>query len=483
MSLSKMNFLIIFTLFFTYAFTNGFVLMSTVQSKVEKYKYKDGPISRNGKFIHIGDKPVNPDVSIVILPGTLVSPDDYSPIGQQLKLMCDTKDIESEISIAKFTLNCGHRFEVDRISKDIIENVNSENIIIVGHSASAAIGIDIASNVNATGLIQWCGTFNSRGTFPWEIYDINKCNIPVLTILAEQDDMLSFAAALGDFNGLKVSNNRFVSYIKDANHMSGIGDYVEKDRKITKRMKHSMEKLGMENYELKDLDRISISWRMAEFISHITVYPSDKLKILNDHFWEKYEKLIDNFGRPNVKTMIYGENTTSIYHNHIHTPPDIILTIIYCSLPEIRPFIHFCTMLIPFIFSYGESISVSPLMNVFAGNCLNNPSIWVKIPERTCEYFSRDINSYTFAEALSEVSDEDRQAYFDHGKQVVFQEDEVIQHVPGCGLIWLCTPIKIETTEDFILVKSPVINMQNRLNTKIISKSQCLELILIKAFG
>lgn len=478
-----MNFLTIFTLSFTYVFTNGFVSMSTGQSALNKYKYKDGPIVKTGKFIHIGDKSVNPDVSVVILPGTFVSPEDYSPIGQQLKSMCDAKNIKSDISIAKFTLNCGHRFEVDRISKDILENVNSENIIIVGHSASAFIGAEIASNVNATGLIQWCGTFNSRGTFPWETYDGNECKVPVLTILSEQDNLFSFAAALGDFNGLRLSKTMFASYIKDATHMSGIGESVDKKRKITKRMKHSMEGLGIEKSDLKDLERISITWRMTEFISHITVSPSDKLEHMNNHFWEKYEKLIDNFGRPHVKTMLYGENTTSSYHHHIHTPPDMILTILYCSLPEIKPFLHFCTMLIPFIFSYGESISVSPLMNVFPGNCLNNPSIWVKIPEDTCEYFSRDLNSNTFMEALSEVSEEDRAAYFNHGKQVVFQEDDVVPHVPGCGLIWLCTPLNIESRKDVILVKSPVIKMQNRLNTKLISKDQCTELILIKAFA
>ena len=476
-----MNFLYLLTLSLTGSVTNGFLMMSNV-NRVREYTRTKGLSRRESGFIHIGEKTVSPDVSIVILPGTLVSPDDYSPLGHQLKYMCDTKNITTDISIAQFTLNIGHRFEVDRVSKDILETTKSENIILVGHSASSAIGVDIASKVNASGLIQWCGTFNSRGTFPWETYDGNECKIPVLTILSEQDNLFSFAAALGDFDGFKNSKSMFSTYIKDANHMAGIGKTIEPGMKITKRMNSTMQRLNMDKSDFKDADRISISWRMTEFISHVHGTHSNKLDILNSHFWEKYEHLIESDVRPDVKSMLYGNSNTSVMHRHIHTPPDLILTIIYCSLPEIRPFVHFYTMLLPFIFSYGTSISISPLMNPLPGGGLNNPSIWVKIPSGKERNFSRDLNSRTFMETLSELSDEDREAYFKYGKQVAFVEDNFIPHVPGCGLLWLCLPLGVESKGEFITIKSPVIRMGDRLNTKIISKKQCLELILIKAF-
>ena len=446
--------------------TNGFAIKPTVV-----------PI------VPVLDKQNDPKVSVVILPGTLVRPKYYEPIAHSIERLCNSKKIEVDVSLAKFTLNIGHRFQVESMSEEILKTVKTDNIVLVGHSASAFVGIDISSKVKAKGLVQWCGTFNSRGSFPWEIRQRNELNSPVLCILAEQDGMLSFTSALKDFDGLFNSTTTFPTYIKDAKHMSGISWL---DRPLTKRMRIDMINRSLTEKELGESYAKSIAMRISDFVGYVNGSDVSRvsLNLLKEDFWIKYEGLIHANHRPSVKSMIYRSDSFSKTHTHIHTPQGMFLTVVYCSFPESRYLIHFLTMMLPFIFSH-DSVSICPLMNVLPGKKLNNPSIWVKIPKHTRRKFSRDTNSKTFKAALEEVPERCKQEYFQCGKPMVFGSDIDIPLVPGCALVWLMSPLKIAygNKEDPVVVSSPTIRMGSRLNTKLISREQCLEWILVKAFN
>ena len=331
--------------------------------------------------------------------------------------------------------------------------------------------------------MRWCGTFNSRGNFPWEIYDRTSIKFPVQCILAEQDGMFSFTSSLKDFDGLENSTTVFPTYLKDGKHMSGVSTL---DRPLTRRM--TKKGLTEQNSYVT-----SIASKISDFIVYVDGPENpgyDKslktLVTLKKSFFKKYKGLINSSYRPDVKSMIYDKEELTHTHTHIHTPQDMFLTIMYCSLPEVRHSIHFFTMMLPFIFSLGESVSVSPLMNVLPGRYFNNPSIWVKIPENTKENFSRDTNNRTFNDALSEVSKKDRKEYLENGRPMVFGNDTVIPLIPGCSLLWLFSPLSLNygsSNDSAVVIKSPVIRMNYRLNTKLISREQCLEWILVKSFN
>lgn len=437
--------------------------------------------------VPILDKQNDPTVSVVILPGTLVRPKCYEPIAREIQDICRKKDIDVEISLARFTLNVGHRFQVDSMSNEIIKNTNTENIVLVGHSASAAVGIDICSKIKAKGFVQWCGTFNSRGSFPWEIYDRISFKPPILCILAEQDRMFSFTAALKDFDGLSNSPNMFPTCIKDAKHMSGVSKY---QGPLTKRMKNNMGAGFLTEKGLHKSYVNTIAQLVSDFIGFTEGPSSPSYEVslcdllhLKEDFWIKYKGLISANVKPNAKSIIYGPEESEQKHRHIHTPRGMLLTMVYCGFPEIRHAIHFMTIMLPFIFSYN-SVSICPLLNVVPGRKLNNPSIWAKIPLHTKKNFSRDTNSRTFKDALAEVGDKERQEYFKNGRPMVFGPDISIPLVPGCSIAWLVTPLglKFGDKNDAVVVNSPTIRMNSRLNTKLISKEQCLEWILVKSF-
>lgn len=433
------------------------------------------------------DKQNDPTVSVVILPGTLVRPKCYEPLAREIHNICRKKDIDVDISLARFTLNIGHRFQVDSMSKEITKNTKTENIVLIGHSASAAVGIDICSNIKAKGFVQWCGTFNSRGSFPWEIYDRLGFKSPILCILAEQDRMFSFTAALKDFDGLSNYANMFPTYIKDAKHMTGVSKY---QGPLTKRMKNDMGTLFLTEKGLHKSYVKTIAQRVSDFVAY-TQGPGSPtyedslydLNLLKEDFWIKYKGLIPANTKPDAKSIIYGSEKSEHGHRHIHTPQGMFMTILYCAFPETRCLMHFLTIMVPFILSH-DSVSVSPLLNVVPGRKLNNPSIWVKIPLHTGKNFSRDTNSRTFKDALGEVEEKDRREYFKSGRPMVFGPDISISLVPGCAVAWLLTPLRLKYGDkgNAVIVNSPTIRMNSRLNTKLISKEQCLEWILVKSF-
>ena len=356
------------------------------------------------------------------------------------------------------------------MSEKIKLEARSENIVVVGHSASAVVGAEIAQCVGASGFVQWCGTFNSNGDFPWDCVDPGKYNTTTMTILSEQDALLSFPVAIRDLvrNG-NASGNIIPTSIENAGHFSGIYD---------------------------DEHVYSVSEKVSDFIGYIRGSTSSTEKILDmrDKFVSKFGILGNALYRDDVKTLLYGPNSPnspnsvnpSVGHVHTVSPPSILYALLYSAFPELRSAITLFTVVLPFVFSYPvetRSISISPNMNPFPGSTLSNPGIWAKIPYDGPRDICRDLNTKTFEMALSEVSQSDRDAYFSKGKPMVFSRDREISLVPGCGLVWILTPLVLDIQDAYCSVSSPVVRTGSTLNTKLISRNQCLEWILVRCFG
>ena len=486
---SLMRFVSVFlTLGFSSESTNGFI--------VSRLKTSGATKTVNG-FIRVGShssasatKPNGkPDFSVFVLPGTLVPPSSYESVCHQIKELCTSRNMTVDVSVAKFTLNAGHRFETECMSKKIKEEARSENIVIVGHSASAVVGGDIAKNVDAAGFVQWCGTFNANGDFPWDCVDPNKYDLPVMSILSEHDSIFSFPLSVREFcnfgNYTSVGDNVIPTSIQDAGHFSGVYTDDREFEDLPRRLQNTIESTGTSVEDLFYLDTVSVAWRVSEFIGYLNGSPeaAERVHKMKSDFRFKFGELASTVCNDDVKTMLYGESSTK--HTHNKAPPRLLYGLLYATFPELRSLITLYTMVIPFIFSYpseSRSISVSSIMNPLPGATFGNPSIWAKIPYNGPVNFSQEVNSNTFEKALSEVSESDRQEYFKYGKPMVFADDTDTPKVLGCGLIWVSTPLVVNKEDSYVSVSSPVVKLDRTLNTKLISRKQCLEWILVGCF-
>lgn len=428
-----------------------------------------------------------PDFSVFVLPGTLVPPSSYEAVCNQVRGMCASRNMTVDVDVAGFTLNAGHRFETESMSRRIKNEARSENIVIVGHSASAVVGADVAKNVDAAGFVQWCGTFNSNGDFPWDCIDPTDYDLPMMSILSEHDSLFSFPVSAREFCSFgNYTSNIIPTSIQDAGHFSGV--YMD-DREfddLPKRLQNTIERTSMSVDDLFDMDAASVAWRISEFVGYLNGSPtsSDRVNKMQNDFRSKFGELASTVCIDDVKSMLYGDSSSS-GHTHVKSPPGILYGLLYAAFPELRTLITLSTMVVPFIFSYpseSRSISVSPPMNPFPGATFGNPSIWAKIPYKGPVNFSKEVNSNTFEKALSDVSELDRQEYFKYGKPMVFAPDTDIPKIPGCGLIWVSTPLVVNKEDAYVSVSSPVVKLDKTLNTKLISKKQCLEWILVGCF-
>lgn len=461
--------------------SSGFFLPSSIKA--------GGPFTFSSGFINTDPVPSTekPDFSVFVLPGTLVPPSSYESVCRQIGSICDSKNITVDVDIAKFAFNVGHRFESESMSEKIKKRAKSDKIVVVGHSASAVVGADIAQKVDAVGFVQWCGTFNSNGDFPWDCLDPYKYDLPIMTILSEHDSLFSFATATREFcNFGNYTNSVIPTSIKDAGHFSGIFPDDREFEELPSRMQYTLEKTGMSVDDVFDMGVASVAWRVSEFIGYLdgSSKSIERIVDMKKQFQSKFKDISRTQSVDDVKAMLYGPDSTE-YHTHSTSPPGLLYSLLYAGFPEGRSLLTLTTVILPFIFTYpskDRSISVSGIVNPLPGAVFSNPSVWAKIPYDGPDNFSREVNSETFNQALSEVSEEDREAYIKHGKPMVFARDTEIAKVPGCGLVWVYSPLVLENKDSYLSVSSPVIRMKDTLNTKLLSKKQCLEWILVGCF-
>jgi hypothetical protein len=445
-----------------------------------------------GGFLRVGPTPAPtpaPDFSVFVLPGTLVPPSSYEAVGLQIGSLCRSINITTDVSIAKFTLNAGHRFEARAVSENIKREARSENIVVVGHSASAVVGAEVARLVDAAGFVQWCGTFNSNGDFPWDCVDPYRYDMPMLSILSEQDSMLSFATAIREFRAPGNNTSSVIpTSIRDSGHFSGIYTDDREFEELPRSIQSTIERTGTSVDDLFDMSAVAVSWRISEFIGFLNGSPrsAENIRGMESRFRSRFGELASTHCRDDVKTMLYGSgNTPGVKHVHSVDPPGLLYALLYAAFPGGRSLLVLFTVVMPFIFSYpseDRSISMTPMVNPLPGATLANPAIWAKIPRIDESSFCREVNSDTFERALADVSEEDRSAYFNYGKPMVFGRDARVPRVPGCGLVWVFKPLVVEENDSYARVSSPVIRMKSTLNTKLISRKQCLEWILVKCF-
>lgn len=410
------------------------------------------------------------NVTMVFLPGTCVSPSEYHSILQNIKTECEYKDMNVDVFVQKFTGNVMQRFEVDMAVNSIKKKFgeNPKNLIIVGHSAGAVVGLDIAEKVNASAVVAWCGSFNSEGNLPWDVKDSYGYNVTSLTLLSEYDKLIPFPIAVTEFcdrTSLNSQQIMFASIIKHGNHFSGL----RRDRK-------------------SDASR-DISWKISEFMTFMFT-DGERMKTAEKYTRQNSDMLSKDFrglcANSHVEVSRILKTITSVRNTHYNIPPSMLLTVLYITLPLVRPYIHGLVLFPLFVFSQPtktDSFSYSPMYNFFPMAKLNVPFVWIKLeslPDKKNR--ARDINISVFEEAFESLSFEQQERYRVYGKKIKFGDDISFPHVPGCSLLWLTVPVIMTDVKGELLAKSPTIDMGSRMNAKVFSKQNCVEWITSKAF-
>ncbi len=391
---------------------------------------------------------------IVFVPGCGVNPSKYKNILSNIKDHCNLKNTNPDIYLAEFTGNIGHRLEIDKLEKSVKKSFNYEDdIFLIGHSSGGPMCIEIAEKVKASGMILWDSSFNSKGLLPWKSYNEYKFSVPSLTLLSEKDKRVPFPIAAIEYIEC-MENNSDVSVLKNCDHFTGLNNDHNK--------KESLELVS----------------KISDYIC------SNKERTSRDtkEFIEDYSGLLkSNYGVS--KTMEY---ITGVKNNHVSTPPDMILTILYITMPSIRSYIHgiLFSMFLVSKPSQDLSYSYSPLFNFDPLAKFNLPSLWVKIDRGfNKKNTARDMNIDTFYKAHELLSNEQKKRYRVYGKKLIFGDDIIIPPIPGiCPLIWLFLPILVREKEDCIIINSPVLKSGSQYNTKLISKENFIEYLTLKAF-
>lgn len=443
------------------------------------------------RFHRITPESPKPGVSIVFLPGTLVDPKEYSTVLEEIGRACRSKGIDASVYNTKFTGNIMHRWEVDDVARDVVENIPVENgLVVVGHSGGAFVAVDVAEKAGADCVVQWAGTLNSLGELPWDSRDPRDFKTPRYTILSEYDKRVPFLPSMMEF--AEKRNDSFVTHIEGGTHFSGV-------------RKGSSVKAGDEERSRSrsvDFDTIQIAWKIAEFVS-ATMEIGEDPRACTKYIQSDHNRTTENFlgisrGQTryelskdieSMATRLLGvpQDVTNFHHS---VPGDMFLTLIYVAVPFARPLLHAALLYTGFLFSHPDSSnshSYSPLPDMNPFSVLRSPPTWVKVRgiSDQQENRARAMNCDVFAEALGSVTPEQKRRYTRHGRKMRFGDDVVIPPIPGCGLGWIMTPLLLLLAHPGpgdLVVRSPVLRVGSRMNAKILSKTQCIEWITTSSF-
>ena len=405
------------------------------------------------------------NVTVVFLPGSLIEPEEYTPLLQDLKYTCSLKLVNANIVTAKFTGNILHRFEVDLISDDIKSNTNpDDDLFIIGHSSGAFVGFDIAKKLNATGVVSVCGTFNSLGDLPWDSIDSHSYPIPSLTVLAEHDKLLPFSLAVTEYCSDTYTDDLVYSTVLNKQgHLSFVGD--------------NPESIGL------------LSWKVSEFITSLST-DGERSESAKQYLKDETKNIARDFGglltpnRADVSSLV--EKLTGSKDDHHSVPPDMLSTFFYIAFHGVRPLMHWYWLLPMFVVSQPgshESHSYSPLPDLLPIATLHMSPIWIKVDSlKVGKNRAMEMNKSVFEEALSSVTQKQRDSYETNGKKMTFDNDFSVPKLPGCSVAWLMIPLFLDNSGSTLVVTSPTIDIGSRMNAKILSKRMCIEWITTKAF-
>jgi len=467
---------------------------SYIPNVIEKNRFEKITFGSN----HNSTNSNNP-ISIVFLPGSLVDPREYTKFLETLKDVCETNGIDTNIYNTKFTCNIMHRWETDDVSNDILTQIPRDHgLVIIGHSGGGFTAVDVAEKVSADCVVQWAGTLNSMGDLPWDSRSAEDLSVPRYTLLSEYDKRIPFPLAIKEFC-LNKNNNSLVSFLEGGYHFSGI-------KEGSKENNTAMTYIGKE-YELRrgktNLYTLEAAWKISEFISSamlIGTSPDTATRYLqSDHtrVLERFMSLSKGQTRYEISTDIETIAAfklgipTKIKNFHISVPGDMLMTFLYIGVHPLRPIIHTCMLLSSFIFSHpdsssGESYSYSPLPDCNPFAVIRSPPTWVKLDgiDKNLTNRARLMNTEIFNSALKSVSPDQKRRYVKYGRKMVFGEDIVIPPIPGCGLLWILSPILMNLgySKKKLCVHSPVLNVGSRMNAKIVNKSSCIEWISTACF-
>jgi len=411
--------------------------------------------------------PSENNATIVFVPGCGISPKRYHPVLENIRECCEQKNMNTDIFIAKFTGDLAHRFEINKVTSSIKKQFgnDTENLIVMGHSAGGSVCIEIAEEVDARGMILWDSSFNSAGRLPWKSYVSYKYKVDSLTLLSEYDKFVPFTIAALEYCDHQESTFD-VSVLPKSNHFTGLnGDYDSKESQ-------------------------HLSWKVSEYMASLLTTGARQISA-QYHVSTDTNSFIRDFSpllHRNAQVSKTMKDITGIRNFHYSVCSDMMLTILYIIVPLLRPYLHGLNIFTGFIGSspkLDQSFSYSPMFNFDPFATFNLPSLWIKLNKGSNKKNqARDLCIDTYYKAHSELTDSQKKRYRLEGKKVVFGDDIEVPHIPGiCPLIWLFIPIIVRENDGHIIINCPVIRMDNGiLNAKILSKENFIEWLVSKSF-
>lgn len=446
-------------------------------------------------------------INLVLYPGFGYNPESYVDLSNKIICTCNNNNLNVNIIIAKFLMNSPGLLQLnegyDRLNTIIDylnENkLNTNKIVLLGHSAGAYIGIK-PSIEKTNAFIQMGSVLNSNGFLPWEKNRISTFPKPILTILGECDGFLRYTLAFDEFYDLNNLKNKFKnSYFvkkKPIIILPGVSHTQMSDGKLTTIAK-KLEKKDIIPNVLINTAHEEISYLINDFLilnfnntkTNYTNSYSNLDKKLEDtkEFLNLYTKEyndIDNFSS-NCQQQISGIDIIKSINTNYENINDFLY-----SKPVINIngdiFIH--TFL-----DKKNSISRSKLINQ------HSPNLWIKMKTKKAifnhpyynklsdynnEISAKKINEVNYISSFNKINYLSREKFIEYGIKLEFGDDIICKTAKE----WIDTPLKINYDDKNNIAKiySPVLLTEINVKPdrfagmyymKLLSNSQIIEWI------
>lgn len=365
--------------------------------------------------------------------------------------------------ILRYTGNVGHQWQTSALIEKVVADIEGTTFIL-GHSQGAHAAMQSAAQLSLP-FIQWAGTCNSRGEFPYASTYSSAMEAPQLLLLGEKDARLPVSCAVKDALDLQGSRRQLLVTLPDETHSSAL------------QAPHTVAKVS------------------AAFIAGTVLQKNAtataEVEDLRSRSASRFKALLHEASAPRVRDWTEAQQLeysgSPVTGHHHSSPPHILLALLSYVCPPLQWYVNLCMLLPAFATSRPSPEVVHSYTPLKSPLCsfsrkIVEPSNSVKLWDAGARRVSaKSLNQRTFYAALSSLPKEDVKRYLAGRKRMYFEDDIVIAPLAGCGLRWLCSSVQFKYGEEGVRVASPTLTALGGCNAKLLSTAQALEWILCKS--
>lgn len=406
--------------------------------------------------------------AVIILPGYDVAASRYVPVAEALQDQFASRNVSLTAYVVQHCMPFMSHFETESRVRDILKNEPHKKVFIVGHSQGAFAGIK-ASETFSLPLVQVAGSmFGKRAS---------EVSTPLLTVLFEKDERFSCLRTVSRYKDYQQTIKNAMVTVPAAGHFFGMEKKrCDADAKV---LSHVISDFAFANcYEDERAGEKLLFRVLKTNVDYASFIHEKRVTAIGD--WAQRRQL-----------DLKPQQSFPI----IHSPSSSLATaLLITAFPWASLPLYAYYFLPKFVFSHPTDTEFHVFApqhtysNVGTLLCDHFPELnaWVKLKHEETNASAKYLNEQTFKEALSKLTDEQREAFDKKGKKVVFKDDLEIPHVPFCSLIWIHMPMMVREKANEIVIRSPVLKTRaskpgkygGRLNAKLLSLSRALELLL-----